>query len=297
MAGAAIPDVYAPPMPASALGNTVKTFLQMILDITFDALQSFFGRLDFADRGIPTSRCQNAILDCLHLLDELKGFGLLAHVDAPSGFETEYPGNSPHKHDVLCNGALLGIELKSASLDISFADTDPVANRANIGKERIKRLQLGSKQFLSRLLNSDAHTLDALGRNAQGNKKVARIKMKKPSFEALRIALQDSDARVRIEDQIPPTIPHVVGVSMDGGFLDGQAIHFSTNLNCIIGGRGTGKSTAFEAVRCLCGQPISSDIVDSEIWPSQLDIFWRDQAGQLHTLSRPLDSLLKTLTI
>ena len=34
MAGAAIPDVYAPPMPASALGNTVKTFLQMILDIT-----------------------------------------------------------------------------------------------------------------------------------------------------------------------------------------------------------------------------------------------------------------------
>ena len=37
MAGAAIPDVYAPPMPASALGNTVKTFLQMILDITLRA--------------------------------------------------------------------------------------------------------------------------------------------------------------------------------------------------------------------------------------------------------------------
>ena len=34
MAGAAIPDVYAPPMPATTLGNMVKTFLQKILDIT-----------------------------------------------------------------------------------------------------------------------------------------------------------------------------------------------------------------------------------------------------------------------
>ena len=36
MAGAAIPDVYAPPMPATTLGNMVKTFLQKILDITDD---------------------------------------------------------------------------------------------------------------------------------------------------------------------------------------------------------------------------------------------------------------------
>lgn len=255
---------------------------------TFEALQSFFGRLRLAERGTPTSRCQSSILDCLQLLDELKGFGILAHVDAPSGFETENPGNSPHKRDVLCHRTLLGIELKSAASEISYADTDPDNDRASVGEERIKRLQLGSKQFLARLLNSDAHTLNALGRNAQGDKKVTRIKMQQPSFEALRIALQDSDARVRIEDQIPPTVPHVVGVHLNGGFLDGQAIHFSTNLNCIIGGRGTGKSTTFEGVRCLTGRPSNSDIVDSEIWPSQLDLFWRDQAGQLHSLTRPL---------
>ena len=38
MAGAAIPDVYAPPMPATTLGNMVKTFLQKILDITRTAI-------------------------------------------------------------------------------------------------------------------------------------------------------------------------------------------------------------------------------------------------------------------
>jgi hypothetical protein len=63
---------------------------------TFDALQSFFGRLSLVERGTPTSRCQNAVLDCLQHLDELNGFGILAHVDAARGFETDNPGNSPH---------------------------------------------------------------------------------------------------------------------------------------------------------------------------------------------------------
>lgn len=262
---------------------------------TFEALQSFFGRLTLADRGTPTSRCQSSILECLRHLDELDGFGILAHVDAPRGFETDNPGNSPHKRDVLCHRALLGIELLKATSEISYADTDPDTDRATVGRERINRLQLGSKQFLARLLNSDAHSLKALGRNARGDKKVTRIKMNQPSFDALRIALQDSDARVRIEDQIPPIVPYVLGVHLDGGFLDGQSVHFSPNLNCIIGGRGTGKSTMFEAVRCLSGQSSDSDIVDSEIWPSQLGLFWRDQAGQVHALSRPMDGNLENV--
>ena len=262
---------------------------------TFEALQSFFGRLDLAERGTQDSRCQTAMHQCLQLLHELSGFGILAHVDAPGGFETENLGNSPHKRDVLCHPSLLGIELKSAASNVSYADTDPDSNRAKVGTERIKQLNLGSKQFLARVLNSDAHRLNALGRNAKGDKKVTRFRMQRPSFESLRIALQDSDARVRIEDQIPLAVPYVLGIGLTGGFLDGQSIQFSSNLNCIIGGRGTGKSTTFEAVRCLSGQPSTSDIVDSEIWPTQLDLFWCDQAGECHTLSRPLGGELENV--
>ena len=262
---------------------------------TLDALQKLFGRITVVDRDTPTSRCQNSIMDCLNQLAQLSGFGVLAHVDAPSGFETENPGNSPHKLDVVCNKALLGIELKLATSSIFYSDRDPNASRASCGKERIKRLGLGSQQYLARMLNSDSHTLNALGRNAQGDRKVTRVKMDRPSFDALRIALEDSDARVRIEDQIPVAVPHVFGVHIQGGFLDGQQIHFSPNLNCIIGGRGTGKSTAFEAVRCLTGDPSGSPVVDSEIWPTQLSLFWQDQAGQRHTLLRPIDGTLSNL--
>ena len=80
---------------------------------TLDALLKFFGRITVVDRDSPNSRCQNSILDCLNHLNDLGGFGILAHVDIESGFETANPGNSPHKADVLCHKALLGIELKT----------------------------------------------------------------------------------------------------------------------------------------------------------------------------------------
>jgi DNA repair ATPase RecN len=251
------------------------------------ALSRFFARLNVADAGTQNSRCQQSMLECLSLAEAQGGFGVLAHVDVPSGFEHENPGASPHKVDVLCHRALLGIELKHADSDISYAATDSVSDRARMGQTRIERLRLGVKQYLARVLNSDAHALTALGRNAANAKRITRYKMDAPSFAALRIAFEDADARVRIEDQIPQSVPRVVGIALDGGFLDKQVIRFSPNLNCIIGGRGTGKSTTFEGVRCLIdSRDEPSKVVDSEVWPDHLQLIWQDRAGQQHVLSR-----------
>jgi hypothetical protein len=185
--------------------------------------------------------------------------------------------------------------VKNASSPISYAPGDPDGERAKIGKMRVERLGLGERQCLARVLNSDAHSLAALGRNAKGDQRVTRFKMDQPSFDALRLAFEDGDARVRVEDEIPQSVPVIVGVQFDGGFLDGQAVHFSPNLNCIIGGRGTGKSTTFEAVRCLSTEPTSSDVVDSDVWPDGLHLFWQDAAGQRHSLFRPLNGAVANL--
>jgi PHP domain-containing protein len=109
---------------------------------TLEALRRFRGQLSIVDRGLPTSRCQESLLDCLNLLSPLGGFGVLAHVDVPSGFETETPGGSPHKTDVLCHSALLGIELKHATSQISYSESDPDPDRVRIGRERIRRLNM-----------------------------------------------------------------------------------------------------------------------------------------------------------
>ena len=41
----------------------------------------------------------------------------------------------------------------------------------------------------------------------------------------------------------------IKSISVSGGFLDGMTIRFNDHLNCIIGGRGTGKTTVLEFIR------------------------------------------------
>ena len=81
----------------------------------------------------------------------------------------------------------------------------------------------------------------------------SRFKLDEPiTWEGLRQCFQDPDVRIRparrAEDQV---IGHSVieSVRIDGGFLSGLDLELNPNLNCIIGGRGTGKSTLLEIIR------------------------------------------------
>jgi hypothetical protein len=54
---------------------------------TLDGLRRLHGQLSIVDRNSQNSRCQQSLLECLNLVDNLGGFGVLAHVDVQSGFE------------------------------------------------------------------------------------------------------------------------------------------------------------------------------------------------------------------
>jgi len=46
------------------------------------------------------------------------------------------------------------------------------------------------------------------------------------------------------------SISHKIrSIKVDGGFLNGTVIQFNNHLNCLIGGRGTGKTTVIEFIR------------------------------------------------
>jgi chromosome segregation ATPase len=46
----------------------------------------------------------------------------------------------------------------------------------------------------------------------------------------------------------------IKSLEVKGGFLDGMKIEFDDNLNCLIGGRGTGKTTVIEFIRYALGK-------------------------------------------
>lgn len=87
------------------------------------------------------------------------------------------------------------------------------------------------------------------------------IKMSEISVEALRQAFLDPVSRVRLNSD-PSAEPHAEFLTMawEGGFLRDTAIHFNENLNVLIGGRGTGKSTVIESLRYVLGlDPLGDD--------------------------------------
>jgi energy-coupling factor transporter ATP-binding protein EcfA2 len=255
---------------------------------SLDALARVFNRLSIAGRRTKECRCQTGMAECLNILEGEGGFAILAHVELPGAFEANVPRFTPAKHDILCHRALLGFEVTKVECPILYRDTDADADRRGTAAKRISTLGLGSQQFLARVLNSDAHTLNAIGRNAQRNQRITRYKMEAPSFDGLRIALTEADTRVRIEDEVPTAVPIIAGVHFSGGFLDDQAIRFSPNLTCIIGGRGSGKSTAFEGVRLLgnYGPPPQGSVIDSDVWPDMMTLAYRDETQALHVLGR-----------
>jgi len=263
---------------------------------TADALERFFNRLQIADRRTANCRCQTGTLQCLELINAEGGFGVLAHVELNGAFESNMPRFTPAKLDIIAHAALEGIEVTRSDCPITYTDQDRDVDRRGAAAGRIRRLGLGSQQFLARVLNSDAHTLNAVGRNANQDRRVTRYKMEMPSFEGLRIAFKTADTRVRIEEELPAIVPMIQGVHFQGAFLDGEAINFSPNLTCIIGGRGSGKSMTFESL-CLLGGPPSAEmtIVDSDVWPDMVSILYRDETNQCHRLARtklgPIENL------
>jgi len=87
------------------------------------------------------------------------------------------------------------------------------------------------------------------------------IKMSKVSVEALRQAFLDPISRVRLHSDAQAE-PHAefVALAWEGGFLRDSAVHFNENLNVLVGGRGTGKSTLIESLRYVLRlEPIGDD--------------------------------------
>ncbi|MHB1267675.1 MAG: TrlF family AAA-like ATPase [Acidithiobacillus ferriphilus] len=87
------------------------------------------------------------------------------------------------------------------------------------------------------------------------------IKMSALSVEGLRQAFLDPDSRIRLHSDPRPE-PHAEFIAMawEGGFLDGTRLHFNGNLNVLVGGRGTGKSTIIESLRyALAIDPIGEE--------------------------------------
>lgn len=122
------------------------------------------------------------------------------------------------------------------------------------------------------VMSSDAKSLC---RDAQGQPNANSVgyrhtwlKMSKPSVEALRQAFLDPLSRIQLMGGRPSDAlvhPRITKVAIQGAkFLEDQEVCFSEGLNCVIGGRGSGKSSLLEYVRFAVGLEDPGGKVDAD---------------------------------
>ncbi len=254
----------------------------------YEDLNKFMCSLSIIVETNKETRCNTGMFECLEKLKNYdKAFAILAHIDKPKGLlENSDNINQNYILDILKHPKIVAFEVKEQTSEVYFCDKDADSRRKNIAKQRIENLNIGKRQFLARVMFSDAHSLESFGKNALGNKRITRIKMDDLTFSSLKHAFMENDSRIRIEDEIPESIPFIYGIKYIGGILNNQEIKFSKNLNCIIGGRGTGKSTIFDTVRCLDKNRFDSTRIDTEIWPEDINYIWQDELNNKTYLSR-----------
>lgn len=187
--------------------------------------------------------------DCLELLNCVRSWGgicIAAHVGGNGGLLQTLKGQpriNVWKSDDLLACALAG------PIGEAPANLRDIIDNSNADYHRNRPIAVINAQ--------DVNSPEDLGKSGS----TCLIKMSKISVEALRQAFLDAESRIRLNSD-PPPVPHseFLGMAWEGGFLDGTKVHFNNNLNVLVGGRGTGKSTIIESLRyVLALDPLGED--------------------------------------
>ncbi len=138
------------------------------------------------------------------------------------------------------------------------------------------------------------HGIDGIG------SRCAFFKMEDINLASLRQCFFDPDVRIRQDFEFAPKqYQRIAKVSISGGFLSEQTVHFNEGLNSIIGGKGTGKSLLVELMRFALDQPpdraeIADDhnrkLNDQLMQGNYVELEFVDDIGNSKRLKKVFDS-------
>jgi predicted ATPase len=224
-------------------------------------------------------RSERSLIELIEEIGERGGLAIPAHIDATKGMVGQM--SQDEMTGVLTSPHLAGLEFTTReALEQWFTDADPDTNRLAAWKARQRKRELAARG-LARLMSSDAHSAEKVGRD-RASRTLTRLRLDDPNFAAIRNAIQlNPKARCKAEVTLPASYPQILSAAFEGGFLDGVRLEFSPNLNCLIGGRGSGKSTALLAIRAALGAstPSGEDPDDEERMPEKTTVVFVDNAG------------------
>ncbi|MGI6513554.1 MAG: TrlF family AAA-like ATPase [Syntrophomonadales bacterium] len=182
-------------------------------------------------------------------IERCGGVAIAAHVSLAKGFLQVVPDGT-RKKTIFNNPCLRGLHVSNE-------------------EERDRFLFQKRKGYVNKgcILSSDSmipgqseHCLSGLGQ------KFCYIKMDKVGIEALRQSLFDPTVRIKFPGEVTEHgYTKIIGLYVSQGFLEDNYYSFNPNLNCLVGGKGAGKSLTIECLRFGLNQQCRYPSIEKEI--------------------------------
>jgi PHP family Zn ribbon phosphoesterase len=221
-------------------------------DATVESLGRYLGQLGIHCTQPQSDLSTLSFSELLATVRQQGGITIAAHVTQPSGLLTQLHGQARAK--AWKDPNLLAVQIPG---DVDSVPPDKINIIRNKDPE-YRRVPSAATNLAIAVVNAgDVARPDDL--DDPGT--TTYVKMSGVSIEGLRQAFLDPASRVRLNsDEVPDEHTEFLAVAWQGGFLDESAIHFNENLNVLIGGRGTGKSTVIESLRYVLGlEPLGEE--------------------------------------
>ncbi len=215
-------------------------------DTDTEQLDRFLGEFGIRTTGSSSELSDESFEDILLKVREQGGIAIAAHVTNDKGLLKTLTGQA--RINAWRSEGLLAIQIPGPIGDLPFDQRQIVENKDSNYRRAHAAAAINAKDVAKPEDLSDPSA-------------TCWIKMSEISVEGLRQAFLDPVSRIRLNsDPVPEDHAELIALTWEGGFLDGAAIRFNPNLNVLVGGRGTGKSTVVESLRYVLGlDPVGED--------------------------------------
>ena len=217
-------------------------------DTPDNQLGRYLGEFGIRDTKASSAPCAKTFSEILKITEGQGGITIAAHVTNDNGLFKVLSGQPRIK--AWQDKNLLAIQIPGVVDDLPRNYLDIVQNR-NSEYRRVNALE--NTPAVAVVNAKDIVNPEQLDLPEAS----CWIKMQEVTIDGLRQAFLDPNSRIRLnpkegtfefEDHMK-----IVSIKWEGGFLNGMSINLNSNLNVLIGGRGTGKSTVIESIRSALG--------------------------------------------
>lgn len=193
------------------------------------------------DQGKTEAVAKGGIADVARLVVEAGGLAIPAHVERERGL-LSIAKVAATLREILLDPCI-------SALEVCDDETVGIVEGKLKGDRRVTYVK-GSDTWDE---GGDSHALSGIGRRRTW------VKASRPDLVGIGHALKDPALRIRLTPPTSPTHHWIRSLRVHGGFLDGEELTFAPDLNCILGGTGTGKSLALELIRFVLDDQTDED--------------------------------------